>query len=86
MACVLWDIRPNSINICVAVQSLNHVCLFAMLWRFCSPPLSPGVCSDSCPSWPTRVQSQQVTRPGAQCFHIKQSDPHISGIFPSSLE
>ena len=32
MACVLWDIRPNSVNICVAVQSLNHVCLFAMPW------------------------------------------------------
>ena len=29
---MLWDIRPNPINICVAVQSPSHVWLFAMPW------------------------------------------------------
>ena len=37
----------------VVVQSLNHVWLFVIPWtahtRLLCPPLSPGVCSNSCP-------------------------------------
>ena len=72
-------------NTFVVVQSLSHVCLFVIPWtqhaRLPCPPLSPGVCSESCPLSP--CCSLTISSSALPLSFYLQSFP-ASGSFPTS--
>ena len=76
----VWRLVWRTVPSVVAVQSPSHVWLFATPWtaapRLLCPPLSPGVCSDSCPlsQWSHPSILSSVTR-CPQSFPASKSFP-----------
>ena len=76
----VWRLVWRTVPSVVAVQSPSHVWLFATPWtaapRLLCPPLSPGVCSNSCPlsQWSHPSILSSVTR-CPQSFPASKSFP-----------